>query len=560
MALEIKIPAVGESITEVTIAKWLKQDGEAVKRDEVIAELESDKATFELPAEADGILKIRVAEGETIGIGTVIADLDGAAGGSAAPTPAAAPVASASATAPAAPVADPLTQGEQNPAASDQAGYGGKPEGGAAATAAPATAPATGGGSVEMKIPAVGESITEVTVAKWLKEDGAQVSRDEVIAELESDKATFELPAEAAGTLRHAVKEGETISIGAVIARIEGGSGTAAAAPAVAPAPAVAAPVAALVSAPAAGSAATYATGVPSPAAGKILGEKGIAATDVAGTGRDGRITKEDAQNAQAKPAAPAPAAAPVPTAVSAPAAAPATGGSREVRRERMSNLRKTVARRLVTVKNETAMLTTFNEVNMQPIMDLRNKFKDKFKEKNGVGLGFMSFFTKAVCVALKEWPSVNAQIDGTDIVFNDFCDISIAVSAPKGLVVPVIRNAEQLSFEGIEKEVVRLAGLARDNKLTIEQMSGGTFTITNGGVFGSMLSTPIINAPQSAILGMHNIIQRPIAENGQVVIRPMMYLALSYDHRIIDGRESVSFLVRLKELLEDPTRMMFGV
>ena len=560
MALEIKIPAVGESITEVTIAKWLKQDGEAVKRDEVIAELESDKATFELPAEADGILKIRVAEGETIGIGTVIADLDGAAGGSAAPTPAAAPVASASATAPAAPVADPLTQGEQNPAASDQAGYGGKPEGGAAATAAPATAPATGGGSVEMKIPAVGESITEVTVAKWLKEDGAQVSRDEVIAELESDKATFELPAEAAGTLRHAVKEGETISIGAVIARIEGGSGTAAAAPAVAPAPAVAAPVVALVSAPAAGSAATYATGVPSPAAGKILGEKGIAATDVAGTGRDGRITKEDAQNAQAKPAAPAPAAAPVPAAVSAPAAAPATGGSREVRRERMSNLRKTVARRLVTVKNETAMLTTFNEVNMQPIMDLRNKFKDKFKEKNGVGLGFMSFFTKAVCVALKEWPSVNAQIDGTDIVFNDFCDISIAVSAPKGLVVPVIRNAEQLSFEGIEKEVVRLAGLARDNKLTIEQMSGGTFTITNGGVFGSMLSTPIINAPQSAILGMHNIIQRPIAENGQVVIRPMMYLALSYDHRIIDGRESVSFLVRLKELLEDPTRMMFGV
>ena len=225
-----------------------------------------------------------------------------------------------------------------------------------------------------------------------------------------------------------------------------------------------------------------------------------------------------------------------------------------------MSNLRKTVARRLVAVKNETAMLTTFNEVNMQPIMDLRTKFKDKFKEKNGVGLGFMSFFTKAVCVALKEWPSVNAQIDGTDIVFNDFCDISIAVSAPKGLVVPVIRNAEQLSFDGIEKEVVRLAMLARDNKLTIEQMTGGTFTITNGGVFGSMLSTPIINAPQSAILGMHNIIQRPVAENGQVVIRPMMYLALSYDHRIIDGRESVSFLVRVKELLEDPTRLLLGV
>ena len=547
MALEIKIPAVGESITEVTIAKWLKKDGEAVKRDEVIAELESDKATFELPAEADGVLKIRVAEGETIGIGTVIADLDGAAAGTA---PAAAPAPAAASV----PAADPINKGEENPAASDQAGYGGTPASGAAA---PAAAPAVGGGSIEMKIPNVGESITEVTVAKWLKEDGAQVSRDEVIAELESDKATFELPAESAGILRHAVQEGETINIGAVIARIEGGSGAAPAA--AAPAASAAAPVAALASAPAAGGAATYATGVPSPAAGKILDEKGIAATDVAGTGRDGRITKEDAQNAQAKPAA-AVAAAPAPATAVAASAAPAAGGSREVRRERMSNLRKTVARRLVTVKNETAMLTTFNEVNMQPIMDLRNKFKDQFKAKNGVGLGFMSFFTKAVCVALKEWPSVNAQIDGTDIVFNDFCDISIAVSAPKGLVVPVIRNAEQLSFEGIEKEVVRLAGLARDNKLTIEQMTGGTFTLTNGGVFGSMLSTPIINAPQSAILGMHNIIQRPIAENGQVVIRPMMYLALSYDHRIIDGRESVSFLVRVKELLEDPTRMMFGV
>ncbi|UOQ98916.1 2-oxoglutarate dehydrogenase complex dihydrolipoyllysine-residue succinyltransferase [Hymenobacter sp. 5317J-9] len=557
MALEIKIPAVGESITEVTIAKWLKQDGDAVKRDEVIAELESDKATFELPAEADGVLKIRVAEGETIGIGTVIADLDGAATGGAAPA------------APAASAADPVSKGEENPKASDQSGYGGAPAGKESndpgtpgAPVAGAAAPA-GGGSIEMKIPTVGESITEVTVAKWLKGDGAQVSRDEVIAELESDKATFELPAEGNGTLRHAVKEGETIAIGTVIARIEGGSGAAAApAPAAAPA-AQAAPVAAMASQSASAGAATYATGVPSPAAGKILDEKGIAASSVSGTGRDGRITKEDAQNAQARPAAPAPAA---PAAAPATAQAPGTnnqaptGGSRNVRREKMSNLRKTVARRLVSVKNETAMLTTFNEVNMQPIMDLRNKFKDKFKEKNGVGLGFMSFFTKAVCIALKEWPAVNAQIDNGEIVYSDFCDISIAVSAPKGLVVPVIRNAEQLSFDGIEKEVVRLAGLARDNKLTIEQMSGGTFTITNGGVFGSMLSTPIINAPQSAILGMHNIIQRPIAENGQVVIRPMMYLALSYDHRIIDGRESVSFLVRVKELLEDPTRMMFGV
>jgi 2-oxoglutarate dehydrogenase E2 component (dihydrolipoamide succinyltransferase) len=575
MPTEIKIPAVGESITEVTIAKWLKKDGEAVKRDEVIAELESDKATFELPAEADGILKIRVAEGETVGIGTVIADLDGAAGGaSAAP---AAPAAASAAPAPAA-SSDPLSKGEANPEASNQSGYGGAPAGNesqdpatpgapaatGAAPAAGASAPAGGGGSIEMKIPTVGESITEVTVAKWLKPDGAQVNRDEVIAELESDKATFELPAEGSGTLRHAVKEGETIGIGATIARIEGGTGGSASAPAAAPA--ASAPAATPALAQASSGAATYATGVPSPAAGKILEEKGIAAGDVAGTGRDGRITKEDAQNAQAKPAAPAPQAAPaaasVPAAApaAAPSAQPVAGGNRGQRRERMSNLRKTVARRLVSVKNETAMLTTFNEVNMQPIMDLRTKFKDKFKEKNGVNLGFMSFFTKAVCVALQEWPSVNAQIEGTDIVYNDFCDVSIAVSAPKGLVVPVIRNAEQLSFDGIEKEVVRLAGLARDNKLTIEQMTGGTFTITNGGIFGSMLSTPIINAPQSAILGMHNIIQRPVAENGQVVIRPMMYLALSYDHRIIDGRESVSFLVRVKELLEDPTRLLLGV
>ena len=551
MSTEIKIPAVGESITEVTIAKWLKQDGEAVKRDEVIAELESDKATFELPAETDGVLKIRVAEGETIGIGTVIAELNGDAE---APATASTPTSSA---------ADPLAQGEENPTASDQAGYGGSPADRPGGNpGAPAPTPATGGSAVEMRIPTVGESITEVTIAKWLKQDGEAVKRDEVIAELESDKATFELPADADGVLRHAAKEGETIGIGALIARIESSDG--AAAP-TAPAPAVAAPAAVPLAQAAAPGAATYATGVPSPAAGKILDEKGVAAADVVGSGRDGRITKEDAQNAQARPVAPAPQAAPAsaPATAKVPTVAPQPGapaGSRGQRRERMSNLRKTVARRLVSVKNETAMLTTFNEVNMQPIMDLRTKFKDKFKEKNGVGLGFMSFFTKAVCVALKEWPAVNAQIDGTDLVYNDFCDISIAVSAPKGLVVPVIRNAEQLSFDGIEKEVVRLAVLARDNKLTIEQMTGGTFTITNGGVFGSMLSTPIINAPQSAILGMHNIIQRPVAENGQVVIRPMMYLALSYDHRIIDGRESVSFLVRVKELLEDPTRLLLGV
>ena len=297
---------------------------------------------------------------------------------------------------------------------------------------------------------------------------------------------------------------------------------------------------------------ANYAKGTASPAANKILSEREIKSEDVNGTGKDGRITKEDALNAQTttKQAVSNVAA----TVVQAPV------GGRSQRREKMTSLRKTVARRLVAVKNETAMLTTFNEVDMKPIMDLRAKYKDAFKEKHQVGLGFMSFFTKACCVALKEFPSVNAFIDGEELVFNSYCDISIAVSAPKGLVVPVIRNAETLSFDQVEKEVVRLALKARDNKLSIEEMQGGTFTITNGGIFGSMLSTPIINAPQSAILGMHNIVERAVVQGGQVVVRPIMYVALSYDHRIIDGRESVGFLVRVKQLLEDPQRLLLGV
>lgn len=347
----------------------------------------------------------------------------------------------------------------------------------------------------------MGESITEVTLANWIKQDGDFVTLDEIIAEVDSDKATFELPAEATGILRHVAKEGDVMEIGGLICKIE----VTDAAPAKESAPAASS------SAPekTTSSNENYATGHASPAASKILAEKGVAASAVSGTGKDGRITKEDAMNAQ-KPAETPKTAAP--TAKAEPTPAPSIPGSREVRREKMSSLRKTVSRRLVAVKNETAMLTTFNEVNMKPIMDLRSKFKDQFKEKHGVGLGFMSFFTKAVCVALKEWPAVNAQIDGNDLVFNNFCDISIAVSAPKGLVVPVIRNAESMSFDQIEKEILRLAGKARDNKLSIEEMTGGTFTITNGGVFGSMMSTPIINAPQSAILGMHNIVERPIA------------------------------------------------
>jgi 2-oxoglutarate dehydrogenase E2 component (dihydrolipoamide succinyltransferase) len=508
MSLEMKVPAVGESITEVTIGQWFKKDGDHVEMDEVICELESDKATFELTAESAGTLKIKAQEGDTLEIGAVICVIEEGAGKSAAPV---------------------------------------------SETPAPQTDSSKGDGKTgevkEMIVPTVGESITEVTLASWLKSDGDYVELDEIIAEVDSDKATFELPAEANGILRHVAQEGDTLEIGGLICKIEvveGGKKMEA------PEAATPAPSATTASS----GAETYATGHASPAAAKIIAEKGLNPADIAGSGKDGRITKEDAMGAQPKAPASAKPAAPK----SEDSAAPKVFGARESRREKMSSLRRTVSRRLVSVKNETAMLTTFNEVNMGPIMELRKKFKDQFKEKHGVNLGFMSFFTKAVCVALQEWPAVNAQIDGNEIIYNEFCDISIAVSAPKGLVVPVIRNAESMSFDQIEKEVVRLATKARDNKLSIEEMTGGTFTITNGGVFGSMMSTPIINAPQSAILGMHNIVERPVAENGQVVIRPMMYLALSYDHRIIDGRESVSFLVRVKQLLEDPTRLLFGV
>ncbi len=510
MSKEMKVPTVGESISEVTVGQWFKKDGDQVELDEILCELESDKATFEFPAEAAGILRIKAQEGDTVEIGGLICVIEEA--------------------------------GSKSEAAPEKTSSADKTE-------APAKKASPSGEVKDMIVPTVGESITEVTLANWIKKDGDFVTLDEIIAEVDSDKATFELPAEATGILRHVAKEGDVLEIGGLICKIE----VTDAAPAKESAPAAS-------SAPAEKSSASnenYATGHASPAASKILAEKGIAPAAVSGSGKDGRITKEDAMSAQ-KPAETSKPAAPAAKAETTPA--PSIPGSREVRREKMSSLRKTVSRRLVAVKNETAMLTTFNEVNMKPIMDLRSKFKDQFKEKHGVGLGFMSFFTKAVCVALKEWPAVNAQIDGNEMVFNDFCDISIAVSAPKGLVVPVIRNAEAMSFDQIEKEIVRLAGKARDNKLSIEEMTGGTFTITNGGVFGSMMSTPIINAPQSAILGMHNIVERPMAVNGEVKILPMMYVALSYDHRIIDGRESVSFLVRVKQLLEDPTRLLFGV
>jgi 2-oxoglutarate dehydrogenase E2 component (dihydrolipoamide succinyltransferase) len=403
--------------------------------------------------------------------------------------------------------------------------------------------------SVELKIPVIGESVTEVTLSSWLKKDGDYVNEGEAVCEIESDKASMELPAPSAGVLKIMATAGSELKIGEKIGELD----TSAAKPA-GGAPVAAAPKAASAPASAPAPTSTKEVNIPSPAARKILDEKGVDAGSVKGTGKDGRITKDDAVNSSAAPAnAPAPKAAPVEARVVAP-------GSRGVRSEKMTRLRKTIATKLVEAKNTTAMLTTFNEVDMSTLMDLRKKYKDSFKEKHGVGLGFMSFFTKAVTIALKDFPTVNAQINGEEIIFHDYADIGIAVSTPKGLVVPVVRNAEGLSLAQIEKEILALALKARDGKITIEEMQGGTFSITNGGVFGSMLSTPILNIPQSAILGMHNIVERPVAVNGQVVIRPIMFLALSYDHRIIDGRESVSFLKKVKELLEDPSRLLLDV
>ncbi len=392
--------------------------------------------------------------------------------------------------------------------------------------------------ALEMKVPSPGESITEVEIAQWLVEDGDYVEKDQAIAEVDSDKATLELPAEASGIITLKAEEGDAVAVGQVVCLIDTdaakpeGSEAKAEAPKAeekkveTPAPAPAAP------------AKTYATGTASPAAKKVLAERGIDATQVTGTGRDGRITKADAVNAKPSMGTPGP-------------------GSRGEERKKLSMLRRKVAQRLVAVKNETAMLTTFNEVDMQPIFDLRAAHKEAFKAKHGVSLGFMSFFTKAVTRALQLYPDVNSMIDGDYKISYDFQDISIAVSGPKGLMVPVVRNAENLSFRGVEAEIKRLAIRARDGQITVDEMTGGTFTITNGGVFGSMLSTPIINPPQSAILGMHNIVERPIVRDGQIVVAPIMYVALSYDHRIIDGRESVGFLVAVKEALENPVELL---
>ncbi len=393
--------------------------------------------------------------------------------------------------------------------------------------------------AIEIKVPTVGESISEVTLVKWLKKDGEYAERDEVIAELESEKATFEINAEQAGAVKQIAKEGDTLAIGDLVCSID----TDAAKPETAAAPAAIEAKIAVAEKVAPPKEESKTDVKATPVAAAIIADKKIDSNKITATGDNGKIIKQDVLEALNNPGR-------------NPAAAMF---SRNDKPEKMSNLRKTISRRLVEAKNTTAMLTTFNEVDMTAIIDIRKKSKDKFKEAHGVNLGFMSFFTKACCYALQKFSSVNAYINGEEIIYHDYCDISIAVSAPKGLVVPVIRNAESLSMAGVEAAVVDLATKAKNSKLTMEEMSGGTFTITNGGIFGSMMSTPIINLPQSAILGMHNIVERPMAVNGQVVIRPMMYVALSYDHRIIDGRESVGFLVLVKQLLENPALLLFG-
>jgi 2-oxoglutarate dehydrogenase E2 component (dihydrolipoamide succinyltransferase) len=410
---------------------------------------------------------------------------------------------------------------------------------------------------IDLKVPSPGESITEVTIARWLKKDGEYVEKDQEVAEIDSDKATLTINAEESGAIKILAAEGDTVKVGAVVCTIDTSVvGEAKAAPAAKKEEvkkaetAVATPVAKAEAVVASNgeSKTSYANGIPSPAAAKMLAEQGVKSSQVIGTGKDGRITKQDVLAAISNG---------FPNAHSV--LSNSWQGGREKESQKMTSLRKTVAKRLVAVKNETAMLTTFNEVDMTAIYALRAKYKDKFKEVHGANLGFMSFFTKAVCEALYHYPSVNAMINGEETIFHKYCDIGIAVSAPKGLVVPVVRNAELMSLAQIETEIKNLAIKARDGKITIQDMEGGTFTITNGGVFGSMLSTPIINPPQSAILGMHNVVDRPMAVNGKVEIRPIMYVALSYDHRIIDGKESVGFLVKVKEMLENPVKLLFG-
>ena len=503
---DILTPALGESVTEATIGKWTKKAGDPVKKDEVLVELETDKVSLEVVAPADGVLaEIKFADGDTVTPGAILGVVS--EGGAAA----AAPAAAAAATAP------------------------------AEAAPAPAAAPAAAsGGAVAINVPTMGESVAEGSMGTWLKKSGDTVAKDELLVEIETDKVAVEVSAPAAGVLTISADAGATVTPGQQIGSISA-SGAAAA-----PAPAAAAPANT-------GSAQIASDGPHlSPAVQRVVTENNLDPKAIAATGPKGNITKGDALNAiNAAPAA-APAAA-------APAAAPRADQPRE-ERVKMTRLRQTIARRLKESQNTAAQLTTFNEVDMTNVMALRSQYKDVFEKRHGVKLGFMSFFTKAVVAALKEIPAVNAEIDGTDIIYKNHYDIGVAVGTDKGLVVPVLRDADTLSLAGIEKGIGALGKAARDGALSLDQLQGGTFTITNGGTYGSLMSTPILNAPQSGILGMHNIVQRPMAVNGQVEIRPMMYIALSYDHRIVDGKEAVTFLVRVKELLEDPARALLDL
>jgi len=516
MATEIKVPTLGESISEATVTTWLKQVGDTVAADEPLLELETDKVTMEVNAPAAGTLTEIIADaGADVEVGAVLGMI-GEGGVAAVSAPKAEP-------APAAP--------------------------------APVAAASSGGGgeTVEVTVPQLGESIAEATVSNVMKAVGDTVAADEPILELETDKVTMEVNAPAAGTITEiVVAEGADVTVGALLAKI--GAGGAAAA---APAPKTEAPAAA--PAPAASGADDPAT---SPAVRKLLDENNLDASAVAGTGKDGRLTKGDVLAHLNSGGAAAPAAAAAAPAASGDAVTqiPSKPAGPREERVKMTRLRQRIAQRLKDAQNTAAMLTTFNEIDMSAVMEVRNKYRDTFEKAHGVRLGFMSFFVKACIVALKEIPAVNAEIDGDELVYKNHYDIGVAVGTPQGLVVPVLRDADQMSFADVEKSIREMGARARDGKLSLDEMTGGTFTITNGGIYGSMLSTPILNAPQSGILGMHNIVERPVAENGEVVIRPMMYVAHSYDHRIIDGREAVTFLVRVKECIEDPQRIMLDM
>ncbi|WP_339332683.1 2-oxoglutarate dehydrogenase complex dihydrolipoyllysine-residue succinyltransferase [uncultured Maricaulis sp.] len=524
---DITVPQLGESVTEATVGSWMVKTGDAVSRDDVLVELETDKVAVEVRAEADGVMgEIFAAEGENVEIGAKLAVIEAA--GSAA---AAAEGKSTDDDAPAAEAAP----AEDAPADSAPAEDEAKPETGS-------------GSSVDATVPQMGESVTEGTIGSWLVKAGDTVEIDQALVEIETDKVAVEVPSPVAGVVSELlVGEGDTVAPGDAVARIsEGGS-----APAAKPA--------------ASSSAASDETKV-MPSAARVIEENKLDASAIDGSGRDGRITKGDALKAADAPkSAPAPAAPKAtPAPAPAPAAAPTPSAPRETgpreERVRMTRLRQTIAKRLKDAQNSAAILTTYNEADMSAIMAARKAHQEAFVAKHGVKLGFMSFFVKACCHALKEVPAVNAEIDGTDIIYKNYYDMGVAVGTDRGLVVPVVRDADQMSLAEIEKEIIRLGKRARDGKLTIDEMQGATFTISNGGVYGSLMSMPILNAPQSGILGMHKIQERPMAENGQVVIKPMMYLALSYDHRIVDGKEAVTYLVRVKENLEDPQRMLFDL